>query len=129
MSRKYISNVVEDIPPSGIRKFFDIVTTMPDCISLGVGEPDFVTPWKISDQGIYAIKDGYTHYTSNRGLMELRTLLAAKIYNEFGAAYSPDEEIIITIGVSQALDLALRTLVDPGDEVIIVEPCYVSYES
>ena len=128
-NRKYVSHVVEEIPPSGIRKFFDIVTTMPDCISLGVGEPDFVTPWKISDQGIYAIKDGYTHYTSNRGLSELRTLLASKMYEEFGVGYSPDEEFIITIGVSQALDLALRTIVDPGDEVIIVEPCYVSYES
>jgi aminotransferase len=102
---------------------------MPDCISLGVGEPDFVTPWKISDQGIFAIKDGYTHYTPNRGLLELRTLLAEKIYQQTNIGYSPNEDIIITVGVSQALDLALRTIVDPGDEVIIVEPCYVSYSS
>jgi aminotransferase len=130
MTKKtYISKTVEAIPPSGIRKFFDIVYSMPDCISLGVGEPDFVTPWKISDSGIYAIKDGYTHYTPNRGLPELCNLIAAKIYNEIGVGYSPAEEIIITVGVSQALDLALRTIVDPGDEVIIFEPCYVSYPS
>ena len=128
-SRSYISKAVETIPPSAIRKFFDIVYSMPDCISLGVGEPDFVTPWKISDQGIYAIKDGYTHYTPNRGLLELRTLLAEKIYQQTSTGYSPNEEIIITVGVSQALDLSLRTIVDPGDEVIIVEPCYVSYAS
>ena len=128
-SRSYISKTVETIPPSAIRKFFDIVYSMPDCISLGVGEPDFVTPWKISDQGIYAIKDGYTHYTPNRGLLELRTLLAEKIYQQTSTGYSPNEEIIITVGVSQALDLSLRTIVDPGDEVIIVEPCYVSYAS
>lgn len=125
----YISKAAESIPPSGIRKFFDIVYSMPDCISLGVGEPDFVTPWKISDSGIYAIKDGYTHYTPNRGLPELRNLIATRIYEEIGVPYSPDEEIIITVGVSQALDLTLRTLVDPGDEVIIFEPCYVSYPS
>ena len=128
-SRSYISKTVETIPPSAIRKFFDIVYSMPDCISLGVGEPDFVTPWKISDQGIYAIKDGYTHYTPNRGLLELRTLLAEKIYQQTSTGFSPNEEIIITVGVSQALDLSLRTIVDPGDEVIIVEPCYVSYAS
>jgi aminotransferase len=102
---------------------------MPDCISLGVGEPDFVTPWKISDSGIYAIKDGNTHYTPNRGLSELRNLLATRIYHDLGVGYSPDEEMIITVGVSQALDLALRTLIDPGDEIIIAEPCYVSYSS
>lgn len=128
-NKSYISKAVEAIPPSGIRKFFDIVYSMPECISLGVGEPDFVTPWKISDQGIYAIKDGYTHYTPNRGLLELRNLLAARIYNDHGVGYSPESDIIITVGVSQALDLTLRTLVDPGDEVIIVEPCYVSYSS
>jgi len=82
----YISKAAESIPPSGIRKFFDIVYSMPDCISLGVGEPDFVTPWKISDSGIYAIKDGYTHYTPNRGLSELRNLIAARIHEEIGVA-------------------------------------------
>jgi aminotransferase len=128
-NRSYVSKVVQQIPPSGIRKFFDIVYSMPDCISLGVGEPDFVTPWKISDSGIYAIKDGYTHYTPNKGLPELRRLIARTIYNDLGVGYSPDDEIIITVGVSQALDLALRTLLDPGDEIIITEPCYVSYSS
>ena len=127
--RSYVSKVVQEIPPSGIRKFFDIVYSMPDCISLGVGEPDFVTPWKISDSGIYAIKDGYTHYTPNRGLLELRNLIARKIYDEIGVGYSPNDDIIITVGVSQALDLALRTVLDPGDEIIIPEPCYVSYSS
>jgi aminotransferase len=128
-TKSYTSKVANMIPPSGIRKFFDIVATMPDCISLGVGEPDFVTPWKISDSGIYAIKDGYTHYTSNKGLIELRKLITQKIFNDIHTAYSPDNEIIITVGVSQALDLALRAVVDPGDEVVIFEPCYVSYPS
>ncbi|TAL32468.1 MAG: aminotransferase class I/II-fold pyridoxal phosphate-dependent enzyme [Spirochaetes bacterium] len=102
---------------------------MPDCISLGVGEPDFVTPWRISDTGILAIRDGNTHYTSNRGLLELRTLIAETLETGLGAGYDPETEIVVTMGVSQGLDIALRTLVNPGDEVIIFEPCYVSYAS
>lgn len=125
--KKYISDVADSIPPSGIRKFFDIVYSTPGCISLGVGEPDFVTPWKISDQAIYAIKDGYTHYTPNRGLEELRTVICDRIKTNFDVEYDVESEILITIGVSQALDLALRAIIDPGDEVIVVEPCYVSY--
>ncbi len=122
-----ISEVVKKIPPSGIREFFDIVYSMPDCISLGVGEPDFVTPWRIADIGMYAIKDGYTHYTPNRGLPELCSLISEEIQKISGAYYHPGEEIIVTMGVSQGLDLALRSIVNPGDEVIIPEPCYVSY--
>lgn len=127
--KNYLSDAVINIPPSGIRKFFDIAVSMPECISLGIGEPDFVTPWKISDQGIYAIKDGYTHYTSNRGLSELRSALSDKIFSQSKVRYNPDEEMLITVGVSQALDLAFRAIINPGDEVIIVEPCYVSYSS
>ncbi|HDP79609.1 MAG TPA: aminotransferase class I/II-fold pyridoxal phosphate-dependent enzyme, partial [Spirochaetes bacterium] len=124
-----VSSAAGAIPPSGIREFFDIVASMPDCISLGVGEPDFVTPWRISDVGMYAIKDGYTHYTSNRGIQELRKLLADFLKRNYGAQYDPEEEILITMGVSQGLDLAFRSILNPGDEVIIFEPCYVSYPS
>ncbi|MCL2026716.1 MAG: aminotransferase class I/II-fold pyridoxal phosphate-dependent enzyme, partial [Leptospirales bacterium] len=126
---KYLSQTGIKIPPSGIREFFDIVYTKPECISLGVGEPDFDTPWNISDSGIYSIKDGYTHYTPNRGLPELRDIITKKIHQSIDVFYEPDSEIIITLGVSQGLDLALRSLIDPGDEIIIVEPCYVSYRA
>ncbi len=122
-----ISEAVKKIPPSGIREFFDIVYSMPDCVSLGVGEPDFITPWRIADMGMYAIKDGYTHYTPNRGLPELCALISEEIQKISGAHYQPEEEIIVTMGVSQGLDLALRSIVNSGDEVIIPEPCYVSY--
>ena len=115
------------IPPSGIREFFDIVYSTPDCISLGVGEPDFVTPWRISDCGIFAIRDGNTHYTPNRGIPRLRECITQFLSDEHGINYDPDTELIVTLGVSQGLDLALRSIINPGDEVIIVEPCYVSY--
>lgn len=124
-----VSETGRAIPPSGIRKFFDIVYSMPECISLGVGEPDFTTPWRISDSGIYALKDGYTHYTSNRGLLELREVISEYTYNHFKSLYDPAGEIIITLGVSQGLDIALRSLINPGDEIIIIEPCYVSYSA
>lgn len=122
-----ISESGRSIPPSGIREFFDIVYSTPDCISLGVGEPDFVTPWRISDTGIFAIKDGCTHYTPNRGLPELRRLISDSIEKSQGVSYDPDEELIVTMGVSQGLDIALRSIINPGDEVILFEPCYVSY--
>lgn len=122
-----VSQVGSAIPPSGIREFFDIVYSTPDCISLGVGEPDFVTPWRISDSGIFAIKDGNTHYTPNRGLPDLRDLIADYIAARYKVRYDPDTELIVTMGVSQGLDLALRSILNPGDEVIIFEPCYVSY--
>ncbi len=122
-----LSESVKKIPPSGIREFFDIVYSMPDCISLGVGEPDFVTPWRISDTGIYAIRDGNTHYTPNRGLPELCDLISMELKKKHRAGYLPDSEIMITMGVSQGLDVALRSIINPGDEVIIPQPCYVSY--
>jgi aminotransferase len=122
-----ISKAGNEIPPSGIREFFDIVYSMPDCISLGVGEPDFVTPWRISDCATFAIKEGYTHYTPNRGIPELLNLIAGLLKSKNGTEYNPDEELLITMGVSQGLDLALRSIINPGDEVIIIEPCYVSY--
>jgi len=126
---KYLSQTGMKIPPSGIREFFDIVYTKPECISLGVGEPDFDTPWSISDSGIYSIKDGYTHYTPNRGLPELRNIVVKKIKQTINVSYDSDSETIITLGVSQGLDLALRSLINPGDEIIIFEPCYVSYKA
>jgi len=126
---KYLSQTGIKVPPSGIREFFDIVYTKPECISLGVGEPDFDTPWNISDSGIYSIKDGYTHYTPNRGLPELRNIIVKKIEQTLDISYDPDSEIIITMGVSQGLDLTLRSLINPGDEIIIFEPCYVSYKA
>lgn len=122
-----VSRVGNSIPPSGIREFFDIVYSTPDCISLGVGEPDFVTPWRISDSGIFAIKDGCTHYTPNRGLPELRDLIAEYVNAHYNVDLDPDTELVVTMGVSQGLDLALRSILNPGDEVIIFEPCYVSY--
>ena len=126
---KYLSQTGIKVPPSGIREFFDIVYTKPECISLGVGEPDFDTPWSISDSGIYSIKDGYTHYTPNRGLPELRDIIVKKIKQTINVSYDPNSETIITLGVSQGLDLALRSLINPGDEIIIFEPCYVSYKA
>jgi len=122
-----ISKKGESIPPSGIREFFDIVFSTPDCISLGVGEPDFVTPWRISESGAFAIKDGYTHYTPNRGLPDLLALISDSIEKNNGIEYNPNEELIITMGVSQGLDISLRSIINPCDEVIIFEPCYVSY--
>ncbi|MFH0974941.1 MAG: aminotransferase class I/II-fold pyridoxal phosphate-dependent enzyme [Spirochaetota bacterium] len=122
-----VSSVGKAIPPSGIREFFNIVYSTPDCISLGVGEPDFITPWRISDTGSYAIKEGHTHYTPNRGLPELLQLVSSYLYRVNGVEYNPDEELLITLGVSQGLDLALRSIINPGDEIIIIEPCYVSY--
>ncbi|HPB80871.1 MAG TPA: aminotransferase class I/II-fold pyridoxal phosphate-dependent enzyme [Spirochaetota bacterium] len=122
-----LSQSVQSISPSGIREFFDIVYSTPDCISLGVGEPDFITPWRISDSGIFAIKDGCTHYTPNRGLPRLCSLVAKSLQEKNGVEYNPETDILITMGVSQGLDVALRSIIDPGDEVIITEPCYVSY--
>jgi aminotransferase len=124
-----ISKIVQELPPSGIRKFFDLVIGREDIISLGVGEPDFVTPWRIADAGVYAIEHGRTSYTSNRGLVALRRSIADYLQSRFGVTYQPATDITITVGVSQGIDIALRTILDPGDEVIIIEPCYVSYRS
>lgn len=125
---KPLNGVITACPPSGIRRFFDIAAEMEDVISLGVGEPDFVTPWRVREAGIFALEHGYTTYTSNAGLPQLRELICADLATRYGTAYDPRDECLITTGVSEGLDLALRVLLDPGDEVIVPEPCYVAYE-
>jgi len=127
--RNRLNTVVRDIPRSGIRDFFDIVTTMKDVISLGIGEPDFDTPWHVRESTVFALERGATHYTSNLGYLELRQALAKYVRKTFGAEYNPDTEVLVTVGVSEALDLALRALLNPGDEVLYHEPCYVSYRA
>ncbi len=124
---QFISNRVQSIPPSGIREFFDLVQGRPDVISLGVGEPDFATPWNIREAAIFALERGRTSYTSNSGLLKLREEISTYIKSDFGIFYDPIDEILVTVGVSEAMDLVLRALVNPGDEVIYHEPCYVSY--
>lgn len=125
---KPLSEVVQDIKPSGIRKFFDIVSEMKDAISLGVGEPDFDTPWHIRDEGIYALEKGKTFYTSNAGLKELREEICNYQKRHQGIEYNPLTEVIVTVGGSEAIDIGLRAMINPGDEVIIPQPSYVSYE-
>lgn len=125
---KGLNPAVESIPPSGIRRFFDLAAGRANVISLGVGEPDFVTPWHIREAAIYAIERGRTTYTPNAGLRELRQAIADYVQRYDGVTYSPDDEVIVTVGVSEGLDLALRTVVAPGDEVLLFEPCYVSYD-
>ena len=117
---------VRKVPPSGIRRFFDIVSEMKDVISLGVGEPDFTTPWRCSDAAIYSLRTGHTHYTSNRGLKEL-TRLISEYEARFGVRYDPATEVMVTVGASEGIDLALRALIEPGDEVLVPDPSYVSY--
>ena len=125
--QSFISRRVQAAPPSGIRKFFDIAATMQDVISLGIGEPDFVTPQPILQAGIDSLKRGETAYTSNSGTLELRTALSRHLANLYKVTYNPADEILITVGVSEALYLAMTAVLDPGDEVIIPEPCFVSY--
>lgn len=125
--KNYISSVVQTIPPSGIRKFFDLVSQTEGVISLGVGEPDFVTPWHIREACLYSLEKGYTMYTSNHGLLELREEIAAYEKKRIGVEYDPRDEILVTVGVSEAVDIALRSFLEPGDEVLIPEPSYVSY--
>ena len=115
-------------PPSGIRKFFDIVATMKDAISLGVGEPDFVTPWNMREAAIYSMEQGQTHYTSNWGTIELRRAIAKFLQERYGISYAPENEICVTIGASEGIDLALRAICEPGDEVLVPDPAYVSYQ-
>jgi aminotransferase len=124
---KPLSQAVLAVPPSGIRRFFDIAAQLEDCISLGVGEPDFVTPWHIREAAIWAIEKGFTTYTSNYGLFTLRQRIAAHLKSRYGVDYSPESEILVTVGVSEGLDIAMRALLNPGDEVIFFEPSYVSY--
>lgn len=122
-----LSEKVKKIPPSGIRKFFDLATQMKDIISLGVGEPDFATPWHITEHGIYSLEKNWTNYTSNYGILELRQEISKYLQKEYHLKYNPQREILVTVGVSQGLDLAVRALINPGDEVIITDPGYVSY--
>ncbi len=122
-----LSPAVKDIPPSGIRKFFDLVSETKGVVSLGVGEPDFVTPWHVREACIYSLEKGYTMYTSNWGLLELREEIARRLYDDHMVKYNPRDEVLITVGVSEAMDLALRAILAPGDEVLVPEPCYVSY--
>lgn len=126
---KYISKAAAGLPPSGIRKFFDVASQMENVISLGVGEPDFVTPWHIIESSFYSVERGHTSYTSNLGLMELREAICDSLGRKFAVDYDPRSEVLVTTGVSEALDLAMRALVSPGDEVIVIEPCYVSYKA
>lgn len=126
--RNPLADKVTDIPFSGIRKFFDIVSEMPDAISLGVGEPDFDTPWHIRDEGIYSLERGRTFYTSNAGLKELREEITNYLKRRVGVNYDPMKETIVTVGGSEGIDMAFRAVLNPGDEVLIPQPCYVSYE-
>ena len=122
-----LSSRVKNLSPSGIRKFFDIIASMDDVVSLGVGEPDFVTPWSIRESAIYALEKGFTMYTSNYGLLELRQEISGYLNRRYGLSYDPADQVLVTVGVSEGLDLAMRAILDPGDEVIIPEPTYVSY--
>jgi len=124
-----ISPAVRSIPPSGIRRFFDIVAEMKGVVSLGVGEPDFITPWHIRESCVYGLERGYTSYTSNYGLLELREEIVKTTRKEYDVTYDPRCEVLITVGVSEALDLALRAVLSPGDEALVPEPCYVSYKA
>lgn len=126
--KNFLSEKVKEIKPSGIRKFFDIVSEMKDAISLGVGEPDFETPWHIRDEGIYALEKGKTFYTSNAGLKDLRCEIANYLKRHNDICYNPDNEILVTVGGSEAIDIGLRAIINDGDEVIIPQPAYVSYE-
>jgi aminotransferase len=126
-STQFIARTVRDIPRSGIREFFEVVQNQAGVISLGVGEPDFVTPWHIREAAIYALERGRTSYTSNLGLLKLREAISASTERNFGIKYDPKTQILITVGVSEALDIALRAVINPGDEIIYHEPCYVSY--
>jgi aminotransferase len=125
--KDHISSMVDAMPPSGIRKFFDLVNVMEGAISLGVGEPDFVTPWHIREACIYSLESGITSYTSNKGTPELRECITEHVKRDAGLDYDSEDEILITTGVSEAVDLAFRATLNPGDEVIVPEPCYVAY--
>ncbi|HPS91895.1 MAG TPA: aminotransferase class I/II-fold pyridoxal phosphate-dependent enzyme, partial [Methanothrix sp.] len=126
-AEKHLNQTVKAMPPSGIRKFFDLVSEMEGAISLGVGEPDFVTPWHVREACIYSLESGDTHYTSNKGIPELREAISETVCRDLGLTYDPTEQMLITTGVSEAVDLAVRATINPGDEVIVHEPCYVAY--
>ena len=123
-----ILDYVKEMPPSGIRKYFDLINEMDDVISLGVGEPDFVTPWNVREAGIYSLEQGHTHYSSNAGFIELRSEISKYLNRRFDLNYNPNDEILVTVGGSEGIDIALRALVGPGDEVIVPEPSFVAYK-
>ena len=126
-TRSRIAKRVEELAPSGIRRFFELVEKMPDAISLGIGEPDFVTPWRVREAGVFSLERGHTHYTPNRGIQPLREELARYLERRFGVSYDPDTELLITVGGSEAIDVALRAVLEPGEAVLIPQPCFVSY--
>lgn len=128
MKKQRLSQVIQSIPPSGIRRFFDLAANMDDVISLGVGEPDFVTPWRTREAGISSLERGFTTYTSNSGLEELRQAIADYLQHRFELTYDKKQQLLITVGASEGIDLAIRSVIDPGEEVLVVEPCYVSYD-
>jgi aminotransferase len=125
--KNYISRTVDAMKPSGIRAFFDLVLGMKDVISLGVGEPDFVTPWEIREAGITSLEQGFTSYTSNKGLLKLRIAINNYLKATYGISYSPENEILVTVGVSEGVDLAMRAIMNPGDKILVPMPSYVSY--
>lgn len=126
--RDMIVPAVNNVPPSGIRKYFDLINEMKDAISLGIGEPDFVTPWNIREAGIYSLEKGHTHYSSNAGFIELRREITRYVKKKYDLEYNPKDQVIVTVGASEAIDIALRTLAGPGDEVVIPEPSFVAYK-
>ncbi len=125
--RNFVADHIQVLPKSGIRRFFDLVSTMHDVVSLGVGEPDFVTPWSIRESGIYSLEKGHTAYTSNLGLVSLRKGICEYVKNNYHVSYDPASECLVTIGVSEALDIVMRAMINPGDEILYTEPCFVSY--
>ena len=125
--RGRITQRIESLPPSGIRRFFELVERMPEAISLGIGEPDFITPWRVREAAIYSLERGHTHYTPNRGTMELRLEVARYLQRRFALEYDPETELLITIGASEAIDSVLRVILEPDDAVLIPEPCFVAY--
>lgn len=126
--KSMIRKNVSDMPPSGIRKYFDLINEMKDAISLGIGEPDFITPWSVREAGIYSLEKGHTHYSSNAGFIELRREIAAYVKRKYSLEYNPRNEMVVTVGASEGIDIALRALAGPGDEVIIPEPSFVAYK-
>ncbi|MCL2089366.1 MAG: aminotransferase class I/II-fold pyridoxal phosphate-dependent enzyme [Oscillospiraceae bacterium] len=123
----FVSQTIKDLPPSGIRKFFDVAAEMEDVVSLGVGEPDFVTPWHIREEAIFSLEQRHTMYTSNAGMSELRDEISRYMSDRFGLQYNPNSQVLVTVGASEGIDIALRAIINPGDEVLVVEPCFVSY--
>lgn len=129
MSSRFINPAINAVAPSAIRRFFDIAATMKDAISLGVGEPDFITPFPVRNSAIDSLLDGETQYTANAGIFPLREEIARYLSDRFDVSYDPANEVLVTVGASEAIDIALRSLVQPGDEVLIPEPCYISYQA